>query len=511
MVPVTTRRAAHLLFTLFTLAALSTACGGDDTGDATDTSAQDAASGADGTAGGDGTGGDAAAADGTGGDPYPTRSCDDFPKPCVAIAAGDGEALQEASQLVADKTTIVLAAGTYNLTNQVTIRSAKGVTLIGQGMDKTTLSFKAQKVQANGVDVIGDDFRIEALAIEDAKKDALRVEDSKGVTIRKVKVTWTDGPKTENGAYGLYPVRCQDVLMEDCEAFNASDAGIYVGQSRNVIVRNNIAKGNVAGMEIENTQFADVYGNLAEDNTAGLAVFDLPGNPVIGRDIYVHDNIIRKNNRANFAPGGTVGQIPAGTGTFILASRRVEFTKNTYEDNDTVDIAVLSGLAIEGKISKWRLPKDKLVGDVKGLDLPQDATGISNYRTSDIYVHENTHKGGGTKPDGEDPWKRPMGFLLKIVFGDTAIDPVVYDAWGESKFHATDADKNSNDNRFCISKEQGATMVTLNLDVVLPKAEGGSFPKLTDLYRPPAPFKPFDCTAMQGGAIPKVTLPQDGK
>ena len=50
-------------------------------------------------------------------------------------------------------------------------------------------------------------------------------------------------------------------------------------------------------IEIENTQFADVYDNLAEDNSAGLLVFDLPGNPVLGRDVDIHDNQIINNNR----------------------------------------------------------------------------------------------------------------------------------------------------------------------------------------------------------------------
>lgn len=439
---------------------------------------------------------------------FSTHSCKDFPKPCVEINNGESAALQEASQLLEDGTTLILSAGTYNLDNQVTLRKSKGVTLIGQGIDKTILSFKAQKVQSNGVDAIGDNFRIEDLTIEDAKKDALRVEDSTGVTIRKVKVTWTKGPDKSNGAYGLYPVRCRDVLIEDSIALNASDAGLYVGQTANVIVRNNVAKGNVAGIEIENTQFADVYGNLAEDNTTGLAVFDLPGNPIIGRDIYVHDNIVKNNNRPNFAPGGTVSEVPAGTGTFIMASRRVEFTKNTYEDNGTVDIAIVSGLAIQGKASKWRLPNDKLVGDSSGLDLPKDATGVSNYRTSDVYLHENTHKNAGTKVDGNDPWKRPLGFLLMIVYDGVPMDALLYDAWGESSFDPKDPKGNSNDNRICVDKEQGASFVSINLPTVLPNAENGKFAKLKEFYRPKAPFAPFACTTMKGGPIKPVTLPQ---
>lgn len=53
-------------------------------------------------------------------------------------------------------------------------------------------------------------------------------------------------------------------------AIGASDAGIYVRQSRDVIVRNSRAEFNVAGIEIENTVNADVYGNTATNNTGGI-------------------------------------------------------------------------------------------------------------------------------------------------------------------------------------------------------------------------------------------------
>ena len=84
----------------------------------------------------------------------------------------------------------------------------------------------------------------------------LRVEDATDVHLHHIEVTWSEPESTDNGAYGLYPVLSRNVLMEFCEASNASDAGIYLGQSQNAIVRNNVARGNVAGIEIENSQAA---------------------------------------------------------------------------------------------------------------------------------------------------------------------------------------------------------------------------------------------------------------
>src|ERR1044071_5093757 len=109
---------------------------------------------------------------------------------CVQIRGGDAAALQTAANSIDASTTIVLGKGTFNMTNQLTLRS-KGAHLIGQGMDQTTLNFKTATAQGNGIDVIGDDFLVQALTVIDAAKDGIRVEASKGVVYRRVHVTWS--------------------------------------------------------------------------------------------------------------------------------------------------------------------------------------------------------------------------------------------------------------------------------------------------------------------------------
>src|SRR6185369_12957100 len=86
----------------------------------------------------------------------------------------------------------------------------------------------------------------------------------------------------------------------------ASDAGIYVGQSTQIVLRDNRAEMNVAGIEIENSTYADVYNNTATNNTGGILVFNLPGLPVKdGRKTRVYSNHIHDNNTDNFAPRAT--------------------------------------------------------------------------------------------------------------------------------------------------------------------------------------------------------------
>ena len=433
------------------------------------------------------------------GPPYPNVTCDDLGRTNeVRIAQADSAALINAVNDLSPDTCILLAAGTYVLDNSVTIRE-DSITLVGQGIGVTTLSFGGVTTQVNGVDVIGDDFVIADLTVLDAPKDAVRVENSAGVTYRRVETTWTNEADSENGAYGIYPVRCQNVLIEECVCSNASDAGLYVGQSINVIVRNNDIRGNVAGLEIENTQYADVYNNHAENNTAGIVVFDLPGNPVVGRDVRIHDNIIINNNTRNFAPGGVVAVIPAGVGTFTLASRRVEITNNTYMNNNSVDIALLSGDVVEGE-SNWVLNTADLVGDWEDLNLragPSEGTVLNN-RNENIVVAGNTHMGSGTSADPS----KELGLLLLVLYGDTMTPSVIYDTIGESMFDAEVAANNSNDNHICVGGNTGGNGFG-SMDIETQSAMPGS----PNLVIAAAPFAPFDCTELEGGPVAEVTLP----
>ena len=109
------------------------------------------------------------------------------------------------------------------------------------------------------------------MSIEDASGDNLKITDSENVIMRNIRSAWTGEVSTQNGAYALYPVLCKN-LIEGCEAIGASDAGIYVGQSQNVTVKNNKAYYNVAGIESENSSQVEIYNNEIYQNTGGLLI-----------------------------------------------------------------------------------------------------------------------------------------------------------------------------------------------------------------------------------------------
>jgi parallel beta-helix repeat protein len=255
--------------------------------------------------------------------------------------------------LVEDGDTVHIPEGVFSIDATLSMEGKKRVVIRGAGMDRTILNFAAQSTGAEGLRVsAAEDIIIEDLTVRDAKGDAIKTMNVNGITFRRVRTDWSGKPKSSNGAYGLYPVSCSNVMIEDCVARGASDAGIYVGQSKHIIVRGCKAFENVAGIEIENSTQADVYNNEAYHNTGGILVFDLPDLPVKrGGYTRVFDNLVRDNNLANFAPkGNIVGKVPQGTGIILLAANHVEIFRNRIHNNRTVGTSINSYYITENKI-----------------------------------------------------------------------------------------------------------------------------------------------------------------
>ena len=251
--------------------------------------------------------------------------------------------IQEALILANSGDIVHISEGFYKLEDSLSI-DIDNLTLQGDGINKTILSFKDQMSGAQGLSVTSDGVILQDFAVEDAKGDAIKVKGVHGISFIRVRTEWTNGPDELNGAYGLYPVESKNVLIDSCVAIGASDAGIYVGQSENIIVKNSRAEFNVAGIEIENSYYADVFDNHAENNTGGILVFDLPDIPQQGgHHVRVFRNKSINNNTDNFAPeGNIVGEVPRGTGIIIQANSHVEIFENDIGGNDTVNIAIVT-------------------------------------------------------------------------------------------------------------------------------------------------------------------------
>jgi parallel beta-helix repeat protein len=238
--------------------------------------------------------------------------------------------------------TIEIGAGRFELTDGLSL-DVDRVTVRGAGPGATILSFKAQKGAGEGLLVTADDVVLRGFAVEDSRGDGIKSKAAHRIVYHDLRVEWTGGPKASNGAYGIYPVESTDVLIDKVTVRGASDAGIYVGQSKNIVVRNSVAMFNVAGIEIENCYSADVYQNVAMHNTGGILVFDLPDLPQKGgHAVRIFSNRSERNDTPNFAPkGNIVAGVPNGTGVIIMANRNVEVFNNIIGENGSTNIFIV--------------------------------------------------------------------------------------------------------------------------------------------------------------------------
>jgi parallel beta-helix repeat protein len=322
-------------------------------------------------------------------------------------------------------------------------------------MDKTILNFKGQISGAEGVKITnGKSIVLEDFSVQNTKGDAIKTQQVDGMVFRRVKAEWTNGPDKHNGAYGLYPVQCDQVLIEYCEARGASDAGIYVGQSNYVIVRHNKAWENVAGIEIENTSYADVHDNEAWNNTGGLLVFDLPDLvKKKGGHARLYNNIVRDNNLANFAPkGNIVAKVPQGTGIMLLAASQVEIFNNRISNNISAGTAIVSYYITENPITD----------------------SLYNPYPAQIYIHHNQYD----RPRVRATSKGRLGkmYRFKLRFGKD-VPHIIYDGIADEQHPAS----------LCIQENTGQSVANI---------------KAADNFKGISrDAKPFDCKGLTLEAV----------
>ncbi|MBC7985512.1 MAG: right-handed parallel beta-helix repeat-containing protein [Sphingomonadaceae bacterium] len=263
----------------------------------------------------------------------------------IAVEAGDDaqERLQAALIEAARGDTVQIGAGRFALTDGLSL-DVDRVTVRGAGPGETILDFSGQLGAGEGLLVTSDDVVLRDFAVENPRGDGIKSRRADRIVYHNLRVEWTGGPAATNGAYGLYPVESEDVLVDGCTVIGASDAGIYVGQSDRIVVRNNSVRHNVAGIEIENSFNADVHHNTATQNTGGVLVFDLPNLPQMGgHGVRVFANTIRDNNTPNFAPeGNIVATVPAGTGVIVMANRDVRVFDNDIGEHGTSNVMLIS-------------------------------------------------------------------------------------------------------------------------------------------------------------------------
>ncbi len=279
--------------------------------------------------------------------------------------------------------TIEFDCGFFDLKTTLQLSNTENITIKGCGRDKTILSFKNSNQQVGILAVNVRGITVQDLTVADTDGNGFEMRAVDHGTLERVRAFWSSNggresatpikagdkyaevmaikctdPATLNpnvpensggdisspdytvsdkaGRYGIYPVGSDNILIDGSESIGASDAGIYVGQSNTVIIRNSRAIYNVFGFEIENVQGGEYHDNIAECNTGGFLVYDLDGNlRQYGDRTRMYHNLARMNNGYNFTEGGFVANVPPGSGMITLAYDRIDIFENEFRDNNT--------------------------------------------------------------------------------------------------------------------------------------------------------------------------------
>ena len=336
--------------------------------------------------------------------------------------------------------TIKLDAGFFPILGTLSMEGKQNIVIKGSGTSSTILNFSNQVEGAQGLSITNcNNITLEDFTVEEAKGDGIKCQYVNGITFRRIKTQWLGGPSSSNGAYGLYPVQCENIMIEHCIAIGASDAGIYVGQSNNIIVRNCEVFQNVAGIEIENSIKADVHSNNVHNNTGGILVFDLPDLiQKEGKQIRIYDNIVKENNLDNFAPkGNIVAKVPAGTGIMIMATEYVEIFNNTIIDNKTAGTTVVSYFITEEKTKDTQY----------------------NPYTSAIYIYDNVYIRKPQLPT----LANEIGVLLFTHFFRSVPD-IIYDGMPDPRYQNINGTIPAN-RRLCLRNNSNARYLNLDLSL----------------------------------------------
>ncbi len=216
--------------------------------------------------------------------------------------------------------------------DNITIEGSAGAILDGTGLGGSGITVRSPNpiVRING-------FRLTGLRIQNYVRN--------GVILNRVDHYQIDhGEYVNNLAYGIFPIRSTQGLIEFNKVSGSDDTGIYIGQSSDAVIRNNHVTDCTVGISAEVSSSISVEDNRVMDNTIGMLAAVLPGLSVTETtNIQISRNLFVRNNRPNPVsdPSDILSQLPTGVGILLFGADQVTVRDNKVMNNDSAGIAVV--------------------------------------------------------------------------------------------------------------------------------------------------------------------------
>lgn len=260
-----------------------------------------------------------------------------------------GASIQDTVNLAQPGDTVVVPPGLYAGTVLVTqpdltIHASRQAVLDAMG-------------QPNGLRVGTEEIAPDAQGAPQCPQMAVSNFTLRGLTVRNAQeygislvgvdtLHVTGGDYIGNGEYGIELSCSQNGLIHFNSISGHRQSAILIGNSNNVVVRDNRATDNAIGIEVENaTNVTIIENHQISGNAAGIVISAQPNMPMPAtQGIDIRDNTVARNNRLAPEPPGTgiFSAVPSGSGILNLGGDNVVMRQNLVLRNSVLGIGILS-------------------------------------------------------------------------------------------------------------------------------------------------------------------------